>query len=63
MQLLHHRAATLLMKLQPLSWRHDLLPGLGIVAIHLAQHLQNVTALLGKVGGHFYKLPTTVGKT
>ncbi len=44
MQLLHHRPAVLLMKPQPLLRRQAALTRFGIVAVHLAQHLQHVTA-------------------
>ena len=60
MQLIHHRPATLLMKPQPLVRLQVTLTGFGIVAIHLAQHLQHVAAFAGKVRRHFYKLSPTV---
>ena len=61
MQLLHHRSAMLLMKPQPLLRREAALARLGIMTVHLAQHLQYVAALLGEVRRHFDKLPSTVG--
>jgi len=62
MELLHHQAAVRLMKLQPLLGRQAALAGLGIVAIHLAQHLQYIATLVGEVLRYFYKLSSSVGE-
>src|SRR5260370_34382390 len=53
----------LLMESQPLLRTQSALPRFGIVAVYLAQCLQHVTALLGKVLGYFYKLSATVRQT
>jgi hypothetical protein len=60
MQFRHDRRAVLLMKLQPLFQCHSRLARLGVVAIHLAQHLQHVAALFRKISGHIHKLPSSV---
>ena len=57
MQLLHHRPAALLMKLQSLFRLQALLARLGIIAVYLAQHLEHVAAFAGKVRYHFHELP------
>ena len=59
-QLLHHRAAVLLMKLETLRWRKFSRARLRIVFIYVAQRLQNIAALFREVRGHFDKLPASV---
>ena len=59
-QLLHHRAAVLPMKLETLRWRKMALAGGGIIFIDMAQHLQNIAALFREVRGHFDKLAAAV---
>jgi hypothetical protein len=48
------------MESQPLLRTQALLARFGIMAVHLAQRLQHVTAFGGKVLSHFYKLSATV---
>ena len=62
-QLLHHRAAVLLMKREPLGWRKLALARLRIIFIDVAQRLQNITAWFREVRGHFHKLPSSVRET
>ena len=40
-----------------------MLTRIGIVAVHLAQHLQHVTAFVGKVRCHFEELSSSVRET
>jgi hypothetical protein len=48
------------MKLQPLRAGQTTLTGFGIVAIHMAQHLQYVGALVGEVCRHLHELPSSM---
>src|SRR5208283_5639494 len=59
MELLHDRAAVLLMKLQTLFRPQTTLPSLGLVTIHLAQHLQYIATLVGKVRRYFHELSSS----
>ena len=49
------------MKLQALFWPQTTLPRLGIVTIHLAQHLQYIATFVGKVRRNFHELSSSVG--
>jgi len=62
-QLIHHRLAALLMKSQPLFLSQTALARFGIVAIHLAQHLQHVAAFAGEVLRYVHELPASVRET
>src|SRR5438309_1362633 len=62
MQLLHHRAAVLLMKLQPLLRCQRLRTRLGILAVDLAEHLQHIAAFVGKVRRYFHELSSSMGR-
>jgi len=62
MELLHHGAATLLMKLQALFRPQTTLSRFGLVTIHLAQHLQYVATLIGKVPRYFHELSSSMGE-
>ena len=61
MEFLHHWAAVLLMKLQALFRPQTTLPRLSIVTIHLAQHLQYIATLVGKVCRYFHELSSSMG--
>src|SRR5262249_47504526 len=61
-QLVHYRPAVLLMKPQSLIRYQPALTCLSIMTIHLAQHVQHVAALVGKIRRHFHKLPSTMSK-
>jgi hypothetical protein len=50
----------LLVEPQPFLCGQTALTRLCVMAVHLAQHLQHVTAFLGEVGSHFYKLPPSM---
>jgi hypothetical protein len=50
----------LLMKLQPLRPGQAMLTGFGIVAIHMAKHLQYVAAVVGEVCRHLHELPSSM---
>src|SRR5271169_2393278 len=62
MELFHHWAATLLMKLQALFRPQTTLSRFGLVTIHLAQHLQYIATLVGKVRRYFHELSSSMGK-
>src|SRR6266852_6323531 len=62
MELLHHWAAMLLMKLQALFRPQTTLSRFGLATIHLAQHLQYIAALVGKVRRYFHELSSSVGE-
>src|ERR1700757_1381959 len=62
MELLHHWAATLLMKLQTLFRPQTTLSRFGIVTIHLAQHLQDIATLIGEVRRYFHELSSSMGE-
>jgi hypothetical protein len=51
------------MKPQPLILRQTALARFGIVAIHLAQHLQHVSAFDGEVLRYVHELPASVRET
>jgi len=51
-----------LMKLQAIFRLQTTLPRLGIVTIHLAQHLQYIATLIGKVLRHFHELSSSMGE-
>ena len=50
------------MKLQALFRLQTTLPRLGIVTIDLAQHLQYIATLIGKVLRYFYDLSSSMGQ-
>ena len=50
------------MKLQALFRLQTTLPRLGIVTIHLAQHLQYIATLIGKVRRNLHELSSSVRK-
>ena len=56
------RVWLLLMKLQSLCRCQTLRTRLGVMAVHLAQHLQHVAALAREVRCHLYELSTTMSK-
>src|SRR4029077_16224842 len=62
MELLHHRAAALLMKLQALFRLQTTLSRFGLVTIHLAQHLQYISTLIGKVPRYFHELSSSLSE-
>src|SRR6266576_6922766 len=62
MELLHHGAATLLMKLQALFRPQTTLSRFGLVTIYLAQHLQYIATLVGKVRRYFHELSSSMGE-
>src|SRR5215470_8671523 len=62
MELLHHWAATLLMKLPALFRPQTTLSRLGLVTIHLAQHLQYIATLVGEVRRYFHELSSSMGE-
>ena len=51
------------MKPQPLVRRQAAFTRFGIVAVHLAEHLQHVAAFAGEVLRHIYKLPASMRQT
>ena len=61
-QHIHHRLAAFLMKSQPRVLSQTELARFGIVAIHLAQHLQHVAAFAGEVIRYVHELPASVRK-
>ena len=62
MEFLHHRAAMFFMKLQAFFRLQPTLPRFGIVTIDLAQQLQYIATLIGKVRRNFYDLSPSMGK-
>jgi hypothetical protein len=54
------RAAALLMKLQALFRLQPTPPSFGIVTLDLAQHLQYIATLIGKVRRYFHELSSSM---
>jgi hypothetical protein len=50
------------MKLQALFWPQTTLSRFGLVTIHLAQHLQYIATLIGKVPRYFHELSSSMGE-
>jgi hypothetical protein len=50
------------MKLQALFWLQTTLSRFGLVTIHLAQHLQYIATLIGKVPRYFHELSSSMGE-
>jgi hypothetical protein len=63
MQLIHQRAAVLLMEPQPRLGVETLVARHGIVAIDHAELFQHIPALLRKVRRDLYKLAPSMGDT
>lgn len=57
-QVVHDRPAVLLVKTEPLVWRHPLLLGLRLVPIHRGETFQHVPTLFRKAGHRVHKVAT-----
>src|ERR1700683_1624482 len=62
MEFLHYWSAARLMKLQPFFRPQTTLSRFGIVTIHLAQHLEHIATLIGKVRRYFHELSSSMGE-
>src|SRR5215831_12948571 len=62
MQLVHYWPTVLLMKPQSLIGGQSTLTCFSVVTVYLAQHVQDIAALVGEVGCHLHELAPSMGK-
>ena len=58
--MIHYRRASFLVKPQPLIRRQATIASFGIMAVHLAEHLQHIAAFAREVLHHIDKLPASM---